>query len=104
MGARNLREDGTMKIDPSSEWTGGGLALTPTDLVRFHAALATGQIVHPDSFQQMLTSGWHNPATPNEHYGFGPLHPQQRHLMEPRRPMARLPNPHHPLRPTQAPP
>ena len=71
MGARNLREDGTMKIDPSSEWTGGGLALTPTDLVRFHAALATGQIVRPNSFQQMLTSGWHNPATPNEHYGFG---------------------------------
>ena len=71
MGARNLREDGTMKIDPSSEWTGGGLALTPTDLVRFHAALAKGEIVHPDSFQQMLSGGWHNPATPGEHYGFG---------------------------------
>ena len=64
MGARNLREDGTMKIDPSSEWTGGGLALTPTDLVRFHAALAKGEIVHPDSFQQMLSGGWHNPQPP----------------------------------------
>lgn len=71
MGARNLREDGTMKIDPSSEWTGGGLALTPTDLVRFHAALAAGEIVRPDTFKQMIESGWHNPATRGERYGFG---------------------------------
>ena len=71
VGARNLRDDGTMKIDPSSEWTGGGLALTPTTLVRFYAALAAGEIVHPESFAQMLDSGWRNPATPGEHYGFG---------------------------------
>ncbi|MDE0692991.1 MAG: serine hydrolase [Gammaproteobacteria bacterium] len=71
MGARNLRDDGTMKIDPSSEWTGGGLASTPTDLVRFHAALAAGEIVRPESLEQMLEGGWHNPATPGEHYGFG---------------------------------
>ena len=71
MGARNLRDDGTMKIDPSSEWTGGGLALTPTHLVRFHAALAAGEIVSPESVTQMLQGGWHNPATPGEHYGYG---------------------------------
>ena len=34
MGARNLRDDGTMKFDPSSEWTGGGLTTNPTMLVR----------------------------------------------------------------------
>ena len=71
VGARNLREDGTMKIDPSSEWTGGGLALTPTDLVRFHAALAAGEIASPESFTQMLQGGWQSPATPGEHYGYG---------------------------------
>ena len=71
MGARNLRDDGTLKIDPSSEWTGGGLALTPTHLVRFHAALAAGEIVRPESLQQMLEGGWHNPVTPGEHYGYG---------------------------------
>ena len=71
MGARNLRDDGTLKIDPSSEWTGGGLALTPTHLVRFHAALAAGEIVRPESLQQMLEGGWHNPATPGERYGYG---------------------------------
>ncbi len=62
-GARNLRDDGTMKIDPSSEWTGGGLALT-THLVRFHAALAAGEIVGPESFQQMLEGGWRKPRDP----------------------------------------
>ena len=71
VGARNLRPDGTMKIDPSSEWTGGGLALTPTALARFHRLLASGEIVRPESFALMLNSGWRNPATPGERYGFG---------------------------------
>lgn len=71
VGARNLRPDGTMKIDPTSEWTGGGLALTPTALAHFHRALAGGEIVRPESFALMLASGWRNPATPGERYGFG---------------------------------
>ena len=70
-GARNLRDDGSMKIDPSSEWTGGGLVTTPTMLVRFHAALAAGDIVQPASFAAMVDGGWRDPATPGEHYGFG---------------------------------
>jgi len=71
MGARNLRDDGTMKIDPSSEWTGGGLVTTPAMLVQFHAALAAGDVVRPASFKAMLEGGWRDPATPGEHYGFG---------------------------------
>lgn len=71
MGARNLRKDGTMKFDPSSEWTGGGLTTNPTMLVQFHGALAEGRIVRPESLAAMLESGWRNPATPDRHYGFG---------------------------------
>ena len=71
MGARNLREDGSMKIDPSSEWTGGGLTTNPTMLVQFYGALADGRIVNPESLAAMLDSGWRNPATPDWHYGFG---------------------------------
>ena len=71
MGARNLREDGTMKIDPSSEWTGGGLVTTPTMLVKFYGALTEGRIVKPESLATMLESGWQNPETPDWHYGFG---------------------------------
>ncbi len=71
MGARNLREDGTMKFDPSSEWTGGGLTTNPTMLVRFYGALAEGRIVQPASLAEMLAGGWPDPATPDRHYGFG---------------------------------
>ncbi len=70
-GARNLRRDGTMKIDPSSEWTGGGLTTNPTMLVEFYGALTEGRIVKPESFARMLEGGWRNPATPDWHYGFG---------------------------------
>jgi len=70
-GARNLKKDGRMKFDPSSEWTGGGLTTNPTMLVKFFAALAEGRIVEPESLAQMLDGGWRNPETPEFHYGFG---------------------------------
>ena len=70
-GARNLRDDGTMKIDPSSEWTGGGLTTNPTMLVEFYGALTGGRIVQPESLVRMLDGGWRNPAAPDWHYGFG---------------------------------
>lgn len=70
-GARNLKKDGRMKLDPSSEWTGGGLTTNPTMLVQFYAALAEGSVVEAESFAQMLNAGWHNPETPGYHYGFG---------------------------------
>lgn len=70
-GARNLKKDGRMKFDPSSEWTGGGLTTNPTMLVQFYAALAEGRIVEPGSLEQMLDAGWRDPKTPEWHYGFG---------------------------------
>ena len=70
-GAPNLREDGSMKMDPSSEWTGGGLATNPTMLVNFLGLLAQGEIVDQDSLNQMINSGWRNSETPDEHYGLG---------------------------------
>lgn len=70
-GARNLRKDGTMKMDPTSEWTGGGLVTNPTMLVRFFGALARGDIVKPESFDLMKDSGWQDPNSPDWRYGFG---------------------------------
>ncbi len=70
-GGRNLRNDGRMKFDPRSEWTGGGLVTNPTMLVEFLAALAEGRIVTPESFELMLEGGWQDPETPRFHYGFG---------------------------------
>jgi len=70
-GARNLKKDGRMKFDPSSEWTGGGLATNPTMLVTFFAALAGGRVVKQDTFARMLDAGWRNPENPGWRYGFG---------------------------------
>jgi len=70
-GVSNLKRDGRMKLDPRSEWTGGGLVTNPTMLVQFFAALAEGEIVKPESLTQMLESGWHDPNGTGYHYGFG---------------------------------
>ncbi|MYD80896.1 MAG: beta-lactamase family protein [Gammaproteobacteria bacterium] len=70
-GARNLRPDGSMKIDPSSEWTGGGVALNPTMLVEFLGALAEARVVTPGSFKKMREMGWRDPDSPEEYYGLG---------------------------------
>ncbi len=70
-GASNLKKDGRMKLDPRTEWTGGGLVTNPTMLVMFFGALAEGDIVSPDSLAQMLDSGWRDPDEPRYHYGFG---------------------------------
>lgn len=70
-GASNLKKDGRMKLDPRTEWTGGGLVTNPTMLVTFFGALAEGDIVSSDSLAQMLESGWRDPEEPGYHYGFG---------------------------------
>ncbi len=70
-GVRNLKKDGRMKFDPSSEWTGGGLTTNPTMLAQFYSAMAEGRVVKPESFAEMLDAGWRNPNTPDLRYGFG---------------------------------
>lgn len=70
-GAPNLRPDGSMKMDPSSEWTGGGVALNPTMLVEFLGALVEARVVTSESFKKMQEMGWRNPESPEEYYGLG---------------------------------
>lgn len=70
-GARDLKRDGRMKLDPRSEWTGGGLTTNPTMLVEFYAALANGRVVTTESLALMLESGYRDPADPEWHYGLG---------------------------------
>ena len=68
--SRCLKKDGRMKIDPSSEWTGGGLVTTPTMLVRFYGALAEGRVVKPESLAAMLEGEWQGPHA-KWRYGYG---------------------------------
>ena len=70
-GAANLKKDGRMKLDPRTEWTGGGLVTNPTMLVQFFGALAEGRIVKRDTLEIMLEAGWRDPQGPDYHYGFG---------------------------------
>lgn len=70
-GTSNLKKDGRMKFDPSSEWTGGGLITNPAMLVEFFAALAEGRVLQPTTFAEMLDGGWRNPKKPDSRYGFG---------------------------------
>ncbi len=70
-GARNMRRDGSLKYNPVSEWTGGGLVTTPTMLAQFFGALAEGRIVRPETLRQMLDAGWRAPNDGDQHYGYG---------------------------------
>lgn len=70
-GGRSLKKDGRMKLDPRSEWTGGGLTTTPTMLVEFYSALAEGRVVTEDSLALMLESGYRGGDDPEWRYGLG---------------------------------
>lgn len=56
MTGRTTDDAGVLRHDPSLEYTGGGLALTPRALARFYWMLARGQIVSPAGFAQMTGS------------------------------------------------
>ncbi len=62
--------NGKMKIDPRTEWTGGGLITTPKMLVTFFKALNAGQVVRPETFATMLAGGYRDAGTPG-YYGYG---------------------------------
>lgn len=70
-GARTLRDDGTSKYNPTTEWTGGGLVTNPTMIVEFYGALVEGKLVSRDSLDQMLGGEWQNPEDDRFHYGYG---------------------------------
>ena len=70
-GAPSLKDDGRMKLDPRTEWTGGGLVTDPIMLVTFYAALAEGRVVSAESLATMIDSGFRDPEEPGWHYGMG---------------------------------
>lgn len=70
-GARTLREDGSSKYNPTTEWTGGGLVTNPTMLVEFYGALVDGELISRESLDQMLEGEWQNPEDDSFHYGYG---------------------------------
>lgn len=83
MTGRTTDEAGVLRHDPSLEYTGGGLALTPRALARFYWMLARGQIVSPAGFAEMtgsalpvvktaeVTSSYGLGVLVNERAGFG---------------------------------
>ncbi len=56
MTGRTTDDAGVLRHDPSLEYTGGGLALTPRALARFYWKLARGEIISSESFAQMTGS------------------------------------------------
>jgi D-alanyl-D-alanine carboxypeptidase len=70
-GAPSLKDDGRMKLDPRTEWTGGGLVTDPVMLVTFYAALAEGRVVSAESLATMIDSGFQDPEHTDWYYGMG---------------------------------
>jgi D-alanyl-D-alanine carboxypeptidase len=70
---RTLDESGALRVDPTLEWTGGGLALTPRALARFYEALAAGRLVKPETLALMMSSSLPLPTGPGvkARYGLG---------------------------------
>ena len=67
---KNL-ENGLLNRNPASEWTGGGLATTPSALAKFYAALFRGEILRQDSIDEMISSTVPLPNPYNQAYGLG---------------------------------
>ncbi|WP_374571303.1 serine hydrolase domain-containing protein [Phenylobacterium sp.] len=70
---RSLDDHGVLRKNPSLEYTGGGLALTPRALAMFYWKLAHGLIVAPATFDEMVNSSVKLPAPPgvDSRYGLG---------------------------------
>ncbi|MFN8102884.1 MAG: serine hydrolase domain-containing protein [Acidimicrobiia bacterium] len=56
----------------SAAWSAGGIVTTTRDLVRFHEAVETGELVSPRAFEEMHTTFVEDPAHPGrDGYGLG---------------------------------
>lgn len=56
----------------SAAWSAGGIVTTTSDLVRFHEAVETGELVSPRAFEEMHTTFPEDPARPGwDGYGLG---------------------------------
>jgi D-alanyl-D-alanine carboxypeptidase len=56
--SRVTAEDGSMRYNPGTEWTGGGLYSNPQDLVRWAQLLYEGRAIDGDYLRELLDSGY----------------------------------------------
>lgn len=71
VNGRSTDASGALRKDPSLEYTGGGLALTPRALAGFFADLSEGRIVRAETFAAMLAAAKRQPESSGAAYGFG---------------------------------
>lgn len=71
VNGRSLDDQGRLRRDPSLEYTGGGLALTPRALAEFHTALADGRLVSAASYRTMIESSLPTGPGSDVRYGLG---------------------------------
>jgi D-alanyl-D-alanine carboxypeptidase len=62
---------GVLRWNPSSEWTGGGLATNPHDLARWAKALYEGRAMQGGYVAQLLQAVPVGPQEPDRSYGLG---------------------------------
>lgn len=70
---KTIDASGKLRAPPNLEYTGGGLALTPRALALFYHKLATGRLIAPRLFEEMMTSSLPVPSGPGTkvRYGLG---------------------------------
>ncbi|HEX2464112.1 MAG TPA: serine hydrolase domain-containing protein, partial [Thermoanaerobaculia bacterium] len=56
--SRVVGDDGSMRYNPATEWTGGGLYSNPQDLVRWAKLLYEGRAIDGDYLDELLHSGY----------------------------------------------
>jgi D-alanyl-D-alanine carboxypeptidase len=56
--SRVTADDGSMRYNPGTEWTGGGLYSNPQDLVRWAQLLYEGRAIDGDYVRELLDSGY----------------------------------------------
>ena len=55
---RITADDGTLRYNPATEWTGGGLCSNPQDLVRWAKLLYEGEALDGDYVHELIESGY----------------------------------------------
>ena len=69
-GSDEMIKDGKFAVNPQFEWTGGGLAVTATDLARWAKLLYEGSVIDPSLMDDLL-DGVPAKLGPETKYGLG---------------------------------
>jgi D-alanyl-D-alanine carboxypeptidase len=69
-GSDEMIKDGKFAVNPQFEWTGGGLAVTATDLARWATLLYEGKVIDPSLMDDLL-DGVPAKLGPETKYGLG---------------------------------